>query len=120
MAVCTSISLAITAHELSFTFAVSPLTTHILINIGGIDIYYLEPRRKPTQEERRKARRSKAHNVSLYFLFIMEPSFGDESAIIYQFLELSMQMAARMMLGAVVYRNEVVPFQQVLRSASSM
>lgn len=44
----------------------------------------------------------------------------DESAIIYQFLELSMQMAMRMPGVAVPDRIEVVPFQQVLRSASSM
>jgi hypothetical protein len=40
-------------------------------------------------------------------------------AVIYQFLELSMQMV-KMMLGVVLYRNEVVPFQQVLRNALSM
>lgn len=42
MAVCTPVSLAVAAHELSFPFALPPLGTHILINIGGIDIYYLK------------------------------------------------------------------------------
>jgi hypothetical protein len=40
MTVCTSVSLAITAHELSLSFSISSLDTYILINVGGIDIYY--------------------------------------------------------------------------------
>lgn len=51
----------------------------------------------------------------------MIPSVEDESAIIYQFLERSMQMAKTMLVGEVeLYRIEVVPFQQVLRNALSM
>lgn len=53
MAVCTPISLAITAHELSFAFAFSPLDAHILIDVGGIDIYYLK-QAGDEQEEGRK------------------------------------------------------------------
>lgn len=42
MAVRATISLAVTAHELSFTFTLSSLHhAHVLINIGGIDIYCL-------------------------------------------------------------------------------
>lgn len=51
MAVCTPISLAITAHELSFPFAFSPLDAHILIDVGGIDIYYLRQKRMGGKEE---------------------------------------------------------------------
>lgn len=44
MTVCASISLAVTAHELSFSLTFSSLNTCVLINIGGIDIYYLKQR----------------------------------------------------------------------------
>jgi hypothetical protein len=46
MTVRRAISLAITAHELALSFALSPLDARVLINVGGIDIYYLKPRRR--------------------------------------------------------------------------
>jgi hypothetical protein len=53
MTVCTTISLAITAHELSLV--VSSLATHILIDVDGIDIYYLSQDEKKTKKESKRS-----------------------------------------------------------------
>lgn len=76
MTVCTTISLTITAHELSFTFTLSPLHAHILINIGGIDIYCLRKEEKKDFEYIMYISRSSflrhKHNEDEFLFFALE------------------------------------------------
>lgn len=53
-AICTSVSLAITAHELSLSLSSSLNTYYILIN-GGIDIYYIH--RMLMERKRRRSKK---------------------------------------------------------------